>query len=635
MSDKFHYPPSTKRRRMAIIDAVAEPIVLKSTAAAPPEKFLGKLDEPVVKTEPPPAPELPQGVTREPIAKPPAVRKVPATLAEALKPTPRAPPSPPPTPPTAPKSAQERASMTNEETLNALATKAKATSDAFVLKVQRKRAMGGPIESVATFEGANVNHFANPELWLPKLAGGGPTFLLTGYHVDDPTMPIGGSLQVNVPVSDAFPARSSYDIDVGLPKAASWKGPLSMIWPTEDSKPKQQNIPTIPSLSSPFVSFAANQVPSGAAGMGSEAERARYEMERQKLQEAKEQFEAERRKLELEAIRREHEMRLREIEAKMLQSTPQRSLGDTLAAVMAAAAPFISKVLEGQNEMRMLMFKAQEAQAANQNAMMQFYLNRPAIDPTLEKTIDRLQMFLEKSRENPAGNQMVQQMVDVMSTMTQTTMDMVSQAADLQLGGRQPGESPMIKAVREAVKAMGSMLTGYQVAAQAGGAPGTARPQPQQQQLPFQATPSTAQAYADAARAQPLPQQASGPANGHANQPGSQASFAQAAEPNGQYRGSVLTALENAIKARQPVANVAGLFLRSLQTDEMNQALAECDNQINELIARRLGSWIEAEEANRNYFGQLMEEVSKQGAKMGIFEDEEDDEGDDYEQEDA
>ena len=76
---------------------------------------------------------------------------------------------------------------TMEEALGMIQAKRdeKGGLDSFKVKVHRRAGLGSPVVHVASLEEATVNHLANPEQWLPALAGGGPVFVLAVAHASE------------------------------------------------------------------------------------------------------------------------------------------------------------------------------------------------------------------------------------------------------------------------------------------------------------------------------------------------------------------------------------------------------------------------------------------------------------------
>lgn len=525
--------------------------------------------------------------------------------------------------------------VSHEETIRLLNERAKAVSDNFYVKVSRRAHLGSMPTMIATFSGAQVVHVANPETWLPRIAGGGPTYLLNVYHADEPTMLVGSPLVFSVATENCPPK----EIDPLVVKAAGWNGPARLEWPDENAKKYATPQPSyqIASPSSPVRDSASGNVPGGGPGMQYQPDfRREFEQlssERARLERVREEFEERQRQMELDTIRRESEARIREMETKVMHSlqTPKQDASQTIAAMLTAAAPILQQMLASQNETRLAVMKQQEAAAMQQQHMFQMMMQRPSVDPAVEKAFDRLQNALEKkSNEAVPQTQMLHSMAEAMGTMTSMTMDLVQTAAELNLGGRQQDDHPALKAIKEGVKAMNSLFSGYQQAANIPRA--QPQPQPQPQQLPAHAQQQAA--FEQAARAQaPQPAQAPVPARAApvparaAPAPQGFAEFDFANAP-----GSVVDRLEAMIKAKADPSLVAKTFIDSLDDEDLQKALAEVDGQINELVARRLGAWAMNDAANALYLRTLLKEVNAQGAAAGIFEGEGDDEEEDDEE---
>jgi hypothetical protein len=350
----------------------------------------------------------------------------------------------------------------------------------------------------------------------------------------------------------------------------------------------------------------------------------RLENERNKLMEMRSMLEEQRRQMELDNIRRENDTRMHELEmsVKAAAATPKTNTAETIAAVLAAAAPIIQQMLQGQNELRLAMLKQQEENARQMQAqqqaaqlqqqqMLQLMLSRPSVDPAVEKAFDRLQSVLEKSRsESVPQGQMLHSMAEAMGVMTDVTMNLVQTAAELNLGGGRD-EHPALKAVKQGVKAISSLMEGYQQSVVQKNQ--QFAPQQQQQQL---AAPQHVVQYQQQAQ-QPVPQAA---------QP------QQPPVPQSPKQSDALDLLEAAIRAKQEPAVVAKMFIDSLGDPVVQKALDEVDGEVNELVARRIGGWAMADASNVVYLKALMDEVNKQGEAAGVFEplgDDDDDDDDD------
>ena len=86
----------------------------------------------------------------------------------------------------------------SEETLNQIRGKAAQDPETpFICKVHRRRHTGAIPDLVASLSGANVEHFVNPELWVPVLCGGG-AYLIQAFHPTDGSRSIGGFVTFSV-----------------------------------------------------------------------------------------------------------------------------------------------------------------------------------------------------------------------------------------------------------------------------------------------------------------------------------------------------------------------------------------------------------------------------------------------------
>lgn len=100
--------------------------------------------------------------------------------------------------------------------------------DDFDVKVYRKAALGAPLETIATFKAARVEHLRDPEVWLVPLCGAGPQFVLNVYHSQTPnaiaavvTPPAIGKPDERRPCDPTVVARPG------------WRGPPQITHPTQ------------------------------------------------------------------------------------------------------------------------------------------------------------------------------------------------------------------------------------------------------------------------------------------------------------------------------------------------------------------------------------------------------------------
>jgi len=552
--------------------------------------------------------------------------------------------------------------LTHAETIALLAKKAEEKGDNFWVKVFRRRVQGQLPDSVATFGGASVQHFQHPEMWLPRLLGGGPTFLLSGYHEENLVVPIGDFITINVPV-DGNPPRASNEIDTSILKSPGWTGPRTLEWPTpEDVKraqPAQQAGYSVPSLAAASSgNSAANNVPGGGPSSGVSQLQWQLQQQSLQMQQLQAQLEAAhsraeaaqreadevRRRNELESIKRDAEERQRASDAKiekalarieaMSQVQPAKvsSIIDQLPALIAAVAPILEGMRKSSDDLRAAMATQQAQQQQQTQTMLTAMMGRPSVDPAVEKSFDRMMQILEKSKSDATPpHEMLHNMAEAMSTMTSMTLDLAEAAANVG-GGGQRGDHPALSAIKQGVKAVTSLMEGYQQSVQQKmGVPPHVQQPPQIPQYVQQAQQPVPQ-YA------PQPQQVQQqPAQIVQFPPREPAPPMQATAPNvaeaqpAVQQVDAVTYLENMIKGFAPPADVARQFILSIDDSALQVALAAAGDDPNELVAQRLGGWVMATQGAAGYLGLVLKELEKQGVAAGIFEpdDGDDDLGDD------
>lgn len=488
--------------------------------------------------------------------------------------------------------------LTPQDTIDLLNVKAKDLGDDFRVRVFRKRHAGALPESIATLDNAQVVHIANPETWLPKLAGGGPIFTLSVYHMSDSTLPLGGMISVAIP-------GTPREVDALAPKISGWNGPKTLVWPeVTASRLGEPSYSVAPSLSS-FVTAPGTNVPSGGSGGGAFSHEfgmgRDYDRLREQLMAQERALGEERRRMELDGLRREHELRMKEMEMRLTNQPHQKTENSSggIKDLIAAVAPVVSQMIQAQNEMRMQMMKLDADRASQTQQMLTVLMTKPLIDPAIQGLMDKA-----KGEQVPQA-QMLSQMAEAMGAMTRTTMDLVQTAIDAGLGGRQQEDPPALKAIREGAKAITALMSGYQSSIQ--------------QQITGQ-NPALPAAI-------PAPQRVSSN-GGHGAQvpvepqPGGFNEMAQATPAVERVPPSIpgaLGAIDGMIRAKAPVSQVAQTIINNLSDGGLQMALMAVDGNIDTLIERQFGDWIKSSPANGQYITSLFDEVNRLGTAAGIF----------------
>lgn len=480
----------------------------------------------------------------------------------------------------------------------------------FRIKIYRKRSAAALPEHVATMDGAEVRHVANPETWLPKLCGGGNYFFMV-FHSSDTTTAVGGHLPW------AFQGAPYDNLRLDAVRGPNWEGPQEIIFPPkEDILDRPTHITMAPTPHQPMPMPAPIHPPQQVPSPAIEAAMAQFQtMQGQFAQRERELIEKERR-MEKEADRRESEARWREMEAKASarEAQLQAQIQQAAAAAQVAQArppesnilekiapvlvPIVQQIIQGQNDMRAAMMKQDDARSQQQQVLFQAMLQKPAIDPTVEKLVSKVESLSEKLNQQNQTPQH-QMMADMVATVSKATMNMVKMATEASLGPAKPSEPPIMMAIRESVKAVQALASGMQMRTP----PAAQQYQPQ---LPAQAQPP------DAPPSAGIPPRA--------------VQAAVVPEP----RGTVVDEIERDIRAKINPTDVATKLISALGDPDMQAELAKYGNSPNELFAVRLGDWVQSDTANAVYSASLLQEIQRVGTQAGAFEPDEDEEdGDD------
>lgn len=512
--------------------------------------------------------------------------------------------------------------LTNQETVALIAEKAKETGiDQFKVKISRKPMAGLPMQ-IATFEDATTEQIANPETWLPRMFGGGPHFIVTAFHVNDKTRPVGGFLNFHLP-------GEVRRVDPRILTSSDWAGPRQMSFPRFE-RPQDTDI----TLLSDGLDGAAPQAPASGRSVGGHfsqvtstipgtnpADAARLAAAEAKLNAA----EGEIRRREKEVAEDRHRMELERVKAEAnaqvaalredVKRLAERALAPVtsqgpgtievlLDKVLPVALGMMQTVMKDGADQRLALAKMQmdanAKQADVQLQILQKLGEKPAVDPLL----------LDLIRERKGGGFEEAQM-QMMSTMTQTTLQAVTTAAEVAMMGQGPAEPPSVAIAKQIVK-------GLQALALAAKSTGTTQPPARNQQLPGTTQPASRQ----------LPPQ-SPPTNGSAQvqpatrpaQPGQPAAFGGIDVSGIDMSPGIVDRIEQAIRNRADVETVVNLILAATKHPEFVAELQKHNGGVMELFsARGLMDWLRADEANNApYVQRLMQRLQERAAETGAF----------------
>lgn len=525
-------------------------------------------------------------------------------------------------------SAPSKQPLTVDESLQILQAKIKdlPNGDDLTVKLYRKRggvlgAAGVP-DVLATLSGARLAHVANPEMWIPRLAGAG-SFLMSVYSTDNTVSP----LTTYIPF---FVEGQARDVDLDAVADPNWRGPARLDWPERRAPQQQQGgysvnlAPPAPPLASAPQTQTSGMGAPGAHFPQQQAPAVDRHIADWMAQKERELAEA-RAALDLERERLRSEARFAQLEAKLTAQAeaarvaasapppPPAPPKESIADILKAGMPLIQQVLTGQQEMRLEMMRVSQAQQAETRELMKAVLGRPAIDPTMLALIER-----RDANEQPASA-ILTQTTAAMSTMMENTMQMARFVAE---SSGAPAESPMLTAFREITGAVEKITT---AAVQA--------PKPKPRPKPWRQADQTAPVAAPPAPSAP-PAPASGSAPG-AQSPTNVVPFQRPSEAivdgNGQAQqlGGVdaleeglLDQLEQMIHGHEEPEKVAAFLVSIFNSDEFQDALQAADGNIPALFQARLGAW-SLDPSNFPYAQALLDQVVEQGTAAGIFQDEE------------
>lgn len=515
---------------------------------------------------------------------------------------------------------------TVDETMNMLKTRADSEpgiSNSFFLKVYRRPAVyGRASEHTATFGGASLIHFAQPESWVPTLFGGGD-YEVYGYDPADPGKKIGGMMVHSYPGE----RRGKPDFNV-MRDTSKWKGPGSLVFPSVEEAPRV--VEAGPVIGAPPPPGANASDPAGAAWLREQTARDTLSREKQELQLLLERERAERKAAEQNAVLREErardkaesERQLRDLEAKFAATAatqaaaaamrPQPSTVETVVALAAALAPVAKMFFDANDATRKLESERhREAQMA-QTTMLAKMAEPKGLSPEVTMLLEMM-----KSQSTASG-EMMSRMVEVMSAINGMSVSMVETMA-ANLGGE--NGNPVLDGVKDLIKAVASVQKG---------AEGGARRQVQQMVQP-PTLPVAAQAMGPQT---PMPQtqvqvQQHIPVHQFSGPPAPVATTSAGAQfPYQVAPNSTTAAIEGMIRNHEEPARVIDFIIEKVDKKdaELMQAVAHHNGDIEALIAERLGAWALINE-NSHYLDALQDTwAEKTRGNESVVEDETEDE---------
>ena len=510
-----------------------------------------------------------------------------------------------------------------EEILATIIAKAEETKvDEFKVRVQRRLSTAGVPEAVAVFEGGRVEHFVNPEPWLPKIAGGcgdgsGSTFMLTAYHSSNPNVMIGGPLFI--------PVRGSpHDADPFVVDQPNWSGPRTIIFPEKKVAPQQNQRPmtSVSPAGAPVIPPRPEQP--GSAGGGDFSAAFMNELRN------REHTLAEREKaIEVENVRRESNARVEALERRLAEVQqrpviPPAPTGLGLGEAIKEVMPLVLKVMEGNRDTQIKLAEM-EAKARERFEAAQERAAERAERQAQAAAEGNKAMFAALATKKPEGDsqvmsQMMANMSQFVAASTGSVMNMISAVTEMGLGQNQTEQEPAwIKGVREAVKALVAMQRSGMVMPQV-------QPQPQPQLQPGQ-QPQGAPQQKQPARAVPVPKPngtakpqtapAPAPAPQVVQQPTEQGTVEVEDDGPPTALDHTISLLEQKTDPKQ-VADFVFDHINSPDDQSILHAFGGAGGDFRAIIKHYLPEWL-PQEGNLDYARQAVRVVASEGISRGIF----------------
>lgn len=438
-----------------------------------------------------------------------------------------------------------------------------------------------------TLTGGAITHVANPELWLPALAGGGSFSL--AVHA-----PGSSSVALVDGINFTLTGREEYKFpNLDALDDISWKGPRAVIFPTKVAT-KSSPSTVIASPPGAAGTIPAPQTPlpgSASSGVTHQDQELRRLIEEQRaysaalqrqLEEERRLREEERHKREMEALRIRQEAELerqklatenlrKEIEAIKATPPPAQkapSLLEMLKEALPVAAPLITTWMNASAERER---RAEERQAE----ILKSIQSRPAIDPMIKEILDQ-----QSANQLPMATFMQQSAASTGALLNQMT-EMAKTMLEMSAG---PEESPVIKATRE----VGNVIQGLVTASNTAPRPPRRLPRQEVGEAP-PPTPSRPQAQpAMNGLDEKIP-----------------------VPPNG-----VLAKLKAMLIAHEDPEKVAAETIKAFPSPEFQKALEGVGGDPEALFGQLLGvAWIQANLEYANAFGTAF---TKQAQQAGL-----------------
>jgi len=497
-----------------------------------------------------------------------------------------------------------------EETLRLLEETAKQHGDSFIVKIGRKKGLGGFHEQLATLGGATVNMIANPESWLSKLSGGGD-YMMQFVHSKTPSVRVGSAIPVTMqekprPFDASVLTRQDYDgpaepiyvPGIEFPARAQASGSVQVVG--GDGVPR-----SVPFQSSdPALSLQQERAQLAA-------DKARLEAEKKALEErtASERRIAEERLAEAKWAEREAKLKAEVAETLNAVRGKGEASGNTKEMIIGLASVLTPLVIQ-------LMDSSAKRSEAQMNMLM----------ASLKKDgpSEEMKMMLElTSRQSQQQADMMGRVVEAMGAVSRSSVGMMEAMADIQFGG--PQESPLLQAAKEGIKAIAALSKGAQPK------PQQVQARPVQQQQPALPPHPATQPQQRAPNGVPMQQPAQVVVDKPAPAPNHPPAFdgvqqtQQAQQPAQQPAAPLIDQIEALIRVKhEPVEDVAKLFIEGAKHSEPSivAAFKDADGDLDGVIEARLSDWLAEDPSNIEYGKRALDAIEQAGIEAGLFVDE-------------
>lgn len=459
------------------------------------------------------------------------------------------------------------------EIIDALKSKAVATTDSFRVKVNRRQAPHLPPELLATFDGVNVSSILEPELWALELFGGG-AFEFTMAHASDVNSFMPGPKKATFDTTNYPPRKPSYAEVVAACSQTSWVGPTQIIYPRPTSigpgiaattvapghgitqltiDGKNQALPANLSTTSVGGNAMAPLQQTMATSTNPIEQR-----EAGRLMQVSENL-----------ARTERDLMEQRLSLQIEKARPSDTRGPGIGEMLTSMTPLLLAFLDQKSKTDAMLFQAQQDAATRQLEMMRLMMMKPAIDPEMKA-------LLEKASEKKDDFGQMKGMAEMMGTMANVSMQIIQSNAELMAASQPQQESPAYKLARQAMVALSAIMGKTQV-----------------QMLP----------------------------DNDGEVPALPAQAAAAPAPEGEkQKFSQLELLERSIRRLDDKDLVAERFLKTLKSPKFKAFIhQQYQGNFLRLVEDRLGVWAAEKDENLTYLQEVIPYIWGRAGEVGLI----------------